>query len=58
MDGLWGAASVVAIIDISAKVTALCFRYSIAVKDAKNDIECINKKVDGVKHVLESIKKL
>jgi hypothetical protein len=58
MDGLSGAASVIAVIDISAKIAALCFQYSIAVKDAKNDIERIKKKVGDVKRVLEGIKKL
>ncbi|KAF1974770.1 vegetative incompatibility protein HET-E-1 [Bimuria novae-zelandiae CBS 107.79] len=58
MDGLSGAASVIAVIDMSAKITALCFQYSVAVKDAKNDIERIGKKVSNIKRVLESIKKL
>jgi hypothetical protein len=58
MDGLSSAASVIAVIDMSAKITALCFQYSIAVKDAKNDIERIEKKVGDIKRVLKSIKKL
>jgi hypothetical protein len=58
MDGLSGAASVIAVIDISAKITVLCFQYSIAVQDAKNDIERIEKKAGDIKRVLESIKKL
>jgi hypothetical protein len=39
MDGLSGAASVIAVIDMSAKIVSLCFQYSMAVKDAKDDIE-------------------
>jgi hypothetical protein len=58
MDGLSGAASVIAVIDMSAKITALCFQYSIALKNAKNDIERIEKKVGDIKRVLESIKEL
>ncbi|KAI1523476.1 WD40 multi-domain protein, partial [Pyrenophora tritici-repentis] len=58
MDGLSGAASVIAVIDMSAKITALCLQYSRAVKDAKNDIERIEKKVGDIKRVLKSIKKL
>jgi hypothetical protein len=58
MDGLSGAASVIAVIDLSAKIIALCFQYSIAVKDAKNDIERIRKKVGDIERVLKSIKKL
>jgi hypothetical protein len=58
MDGLSGAASVIAVIDMSAKITALCLQYSRAVKDAKNDIERIEKKVGDIMRVLKSIKKL
>ncbi|KAF2814948.1 vegetative incompatibility protein HET-E-1 [Mytilinidion resinicola] len=58
MDGLSGAASVIAVIDISAKITSLCFQYSVAVKDAKKDIECLQRKVTDVKGVLEKIKQL
>jgi hypothetical protein len=58
MDGLSGAASVIAVIDISAKIAALCFQYSIAVEDAKSDIERIERKVGDIKRILESIKKL
>ncbi|KAH5436513.1 hypothetical protein HBI47_072820 [Parastagonospora nodorum] len=58
MDGLSGAASVIAVIDISAKIASLCYQYSVAVKDAKNDVERIKKKVGDVKRVLEGVKKL
>jgi len=39
MDGLSAGASVIAVIDISAKVATLCFQYSAAVKDAIKDIQ-------------------
>jgi predicted nucleic acid-binding Zn-ribbon protein len=58
MDGLSGAASVIAVIDLSAKITALCSQYIAAVKDAKNDVERIRKKVGDIKQVVESIEKL
>jgi predicted RNase H-like nuclease (RuvC/YqgF family) len=58
MDGLSGAASVIAVIDLSAKVTALCFQYSVAVKDAKNDIERLERKVGDIQRILEKIKEL
>jgi hypothetical protein len=35
MEGLSGAASVIAVVDLSAKVASLCFQYLVAVKDAK-----------------------
>ena len=58
MDGLSGAASIIAVVDISAKVASLCFQYSVAVKDAKRDIERLQKKVIDIKNVLEEVQKL
>jgi DNA-binding transcriptional MerR regulator len=58
MDGLSGAASVIAVIDISAKIVSLCFQYSVAVKDAKDDIERVQRKLSDITHTLEQIKQL
>ncbi|KAI9765959.1 MAG: hypothetical protein M1839_005275 [Geoglossum umbratile] len=58
MDGLSGAASAMAVIDISAKILSLCFQYSVAVKDAKKDIERFQRKVTDIKAALEKIKQL
>ena len=58
MDGLSGAASIIAVVDISAKVASLCFQYSVAVKDAKMDIERLQKKVTDIKNVLEEVRRL
>lgn len=58
MDGLSGAASVIAVIDISAKIASLCLQYSKAVKDAKDDIERVQRKVGDIAHILEQIKQL
>jgi predicted translin family RNA/ssDNA-binding protein len=58
MDGLSGAASVVAVIDISAKIVSLCSRYSMAVKVAKDDIERVQRKLSDITHILEQIKQL
>jgi hypothetical protein len=58
MDGLSGAASVIAVVDISAKITSLCFQYLIAVKDAKNDIERLQRQVAKIGGILEKIKQL
>ncbi|OCK79260.1 hypothetical protein K432DRAFT_252439, partial [Lepidopterella palustris CBS 459.81] len=58
MDGLSGAASVIAVIDISAKISTLCFQYSTKVKNAKEDIERIQKKLTDIKDVLEEVKQL
>ena len=58
MDGLSGAASVIAVVDIAAKVASLCFQYSVAVKDAKRDIEHLQGKVTDIKNVLEEVRGL
>jgi hypothetical protein len=68
MDGLSGAASVIAVIDISAKIGSLCFQYSKAVKEAKDgikrvqrkvgDIERVQRKVDDIERIQKHIKKL
>jgi hypothetical protein len=58
MDGLSGAAGVIAVVDISAKIVSLCYQYSVAVKDAKGDIERVRRKVSDITHILEKIKQL
>ncbi|USP75100.1 WD40 repeat protein [Curvularia clavata] len=58
MDGLSGAASVIAVVDISTKIVSLCFQYSTAVKDAKGDIERVQRKVSDIAQILEKIKQL
>ncbi|KAF2814318.1 uncharacterized protein BDZ99DRAFT_567968, partial [Mytilinidion resinicola] len=58
MDGLSGAASVIAVVDISAKVASLCFQYSVAVKHAKRDIRRLQQKVTNIKNVLEELQQL
>ncbi|KAH0565090.1 hypothetical protein GP486_001508, partial [Trichoglossum hirsutum] len=58
MDGLSGAAGAIAVIGISARILSLCFRYSVAVKDAKKDIDRVQRKVTDIKAVLEKIKQL
>lgn len=58
MDGLSGAASVIAVVDISAKVASLCFQYSVAAKDAKRDITRLQQKVTNIKSVLEELQQL
>jgi hypothetical protein len=55
IDGLSGAASVIAVVDISAKVASLCFQYLVAVKDAKADIERLHRKVTDINNVLEKL---
>jgi len=58
MDGLSGAASVIAVIDIAAKITSICYHYAVAVKNAKDDIESVQNKVTDITNVLEKLKQL
>jgi len=58
MDGLSAGASVIAVIDISAKVATLCFQYSAAVKDAIKDIQRLQKKVEDIRDILRELKRL
>lgn len=58
MDGLSSAASVIAVVDISAKITSLCYQYSVAVKNAKRDIERLQKKVECITSLVEKFKEL
>lgn len=58
MDGLSGAASIIAVIDLSAKITSLCFQYSIEVKNAKKDIERLQKKVSNIKDIFGQVEQL
>ena len=50
---LRGAASLIAVIEISAKVASICFHYSVAVKDVKPDIDRLQRNVSDLKDVLE-----
>ena len=55
MAGLDVAAGVIAIVDISAKVAGLCYRYSREVTDAKSDIERLK---NHIKRLLNTFKEL
>ena len=56
MDGVSSTASVIAVIDVSAKVVALCFQYSVAVKNASNDVQRLQEKVKDIRIILERLK--
>lgn len=58
MDVVSPVASAIAVIDISAKITALCFQYSTSVKNAKKDIERLQRKVSDIRNVFEQVKQL
>ncbi|KAJ9656035.1 hypothetical protein H2201_008661 [Coniosporium apollinis] len=51
-------ANIIAIVDLSAKIASLCVQYSLAVKDAKNDIERLRGEVNSVTDVLREVERL
>jgi hypothetical protein len=55
---LGSAASVIAVIDLSAKVASLCFRYYSAVKNARADIERLQLELESLKTALEGARRL
>lgn len=58
MDGLSAAASVVAVVDMSAKVASLLVQYAKEVKSARDDVARVQRQVDGLKHASEGVQRL
>ena len=58
MEGLSAAASIFTVIEVSARVSSLCFQYSVAVKDAKEDVERLQKKIADIEGVLGHVRQL
>ena len=58
MEGLGVAASIIAVVELSAKIASLCLDYSIAVKDAKNDITRLQTKVKELEEVAKDVQQL
>ena len=58
MDGLSGAAGVIAVIDISAKIFELCQNYVSAVKEARKDIQRLRDGVTSLQDVLTDVRDL
>ena len=57
-EALGVASSVIAVVDLSAKVFSLCLQYSRGVKNAKGDIERLHKEVADFKTTAEQVQKL
>src|SRR5689334_18180231 len=55
MDGLSSAASVLAVVDMSALVASLLFQSSKEVENAKEDIIRVQMQVDSLKNASESV---
>jgi hypothetical protein len=58
MEGLGAAASAITVIELAAKITSLCLKYSSAVKNARPDIERLRAHTDSLKKTLEGAQKL
>lgn len=58
MDPLGGAASVIAVVDITAKVVTICSKYYSNVKDAERDIKSLQSEVESLQHVLNQVQAL
>ena len=58
MEGLSGAASVIAVIELSAKIASLCVRYSLAVKHAKDDIGRFRREINSITDLLEDVNRM
>ncbi|KAK6703745.1 hypothetical protein SNK04_013680 [Fusarium graminearum] len=57
-EALGVVASVIAVVDLSAKVFALCLRYSQEVKNAKDDIEKLREEVATFQATTEELQAL
>lgn len=57
-DPLSGAASAIAVVQISTKTLELCWKYISEVKDAKEDIERLRDEVEAFQTVLEKLQDL
>ncbi|EAQ86590.1 hypothetical protein CHGG_07843 [Chaetomium globosum CBS 148.51] len=58
MEGLGAAASVIAVVELAAKVGSLCLEYSSAVKSARSDIERLRKHTESMKITVDGARKL
>ncbi|EXL39972.1 hypothetical protein FOCG_17422 [Fusarium oxysporum f. sp. radicis-lycopersici 26381] len=57
-EALGVASSVIAVVDLSAKILSLCLQYSREVKNAKDDIDRLHKKVAAFQNTTEKLKAL
>lgn len=58
MEALGVAASVIAIIDLSAKIASICSQYIKDVKNAENDVRRLLQEVNKLGAIAEDIKRL
>ena len=58
MEAVGSAASIIAVIDLSAKVASLCFQYYSAVKDARSDVERLQGELERLTTTLQGAQRL
>jgi len=58
MDPLSGAASVIAVVQISKEILTLCGKYALDVKDAKDDIDRLSSEIMALRDVLNTVNDL
>ncbi|KAK4246670.1 hypothetical protein C7999DRAFT_41908 [Corynascus novoguineensis] len=58
MEVLGAAASVIAVVELAAKVGSLCLEYSSAIRSAKSDIERLRKHTESLKITVDGARKL
>jgi hypothetical protein len=58
MEGLGAAASIIAVVELAAKVGSLCLEYSSAVKNARADIDRLRQNTGSLKITVEGAQKL
>lgn len=58
MDGLSAAASVISVVDISAKVFSLCQSYILGVRHARRDILRLSTEVWALREIVERVEEL
>jgi hypothetical protein len=58
MEVVGSAASIIAVIDLSAKVASLCFQYSAAVKNARSDVERLQGELERLRTTLQGAQRL
>jgi hypothetical protein len=58
MEGVGAAASIIAVIELSAKVASLCVQYSSAVKNAIPDIKRLQGELEGLNTTLQGAREL
>lgn len=58
MDGVSSASSIIAVVELSAKIASLLLQYSTAVKNARDDIQRLLRQLEPLSATLEEVRKL